>query len=291
MILGALVARFGAEPFVEGLRRTSAGALLLALVVTAGTTWCCAWRWSLLAGGLDVAVPVRSAYAAYYRSQLLNATLPGGVVGDVHRAVRHGRESGALGRGLRSVAWDRGTGQVAQAALAVAAVPLLPGPVQVRVLALVAVVAAGGLLLLALLRRRYGAAARAEVRRVGAPGVWPRVAVASVLAAGGHVLVFVVAARTAGVTAPLPELVPLALVVLLASAVPLSIAGWGPREGAAAWLFGAAGLGAAAGVSVAVVYGVMSLVATLPGALVLLARSGPALAPGGPGPIEEPARG
>jgi hypothetical protein len=57
--------------------------------------------------------------------------------------------------------------------------------------------------------------------------------------------------------------------VLLVSAIPLNIAGWGPREGAAAWVFGAAGLGAGVGLEVAVVYGVMALVATLPGALAL----------------------
>ena len=66
-------------------------------------------------------------------------------------------------------------------------------------------------------------------------------------------------------------MLPLALIVLLASAVPTNIAGWGPREGAAAWAFGAAGLGAAQGATVAVVYGVMVLVATLPGAVLLLA--------------------
>jgi hypothetical protein len=48
-----------------------------------------------------------------------------------------------------------------------------------------------------------------------------------------------------------------------------SIAGWGPREGVTAWVFGAAGLGAGAGVSAAVVYGVMALAASLPGAVVL----------------------
>jgi hypothetical protein len=47
------------------------------------------------------------------------------------------------------------------------------------------------------------------------------------------------------------------------------IAGWGPREGAAAWVFATAGLGADQGVATAVVYGVMALVASLPGALVL----------------------
>jgi nitrate reductase gamma subunit len=51
----------------------------------------------------------------------------------------------------------------------------------------------------------------------------------------------------------------------------VNIAGWGPREGAAAWAFGAVGLSAAAGVTVAVVYGVLALVATLPGAVILMA--------------------
>ena len=72
--------------------------------------------------------------------------------------------------------------------------------------------------------------------------------------------------------APTPrwrELLPLALVVLLAAAIPLNVAGWGPREGAAAWAFAAAGLGAAQGTTVAVVYGVLALVATLPGAVLL----------------------
>jgi glycosyltransferase 2 family protein len=48
-------------------------------------------------------------------------------------------------------------------------------------------------------------------------------------------MVFVVAARTAEVTAPLTGLVPLGLVVLVAAANPLSLAGWGrakaPRRG------------------------------------------------------------
>ncbi len=49
-----------------------------------------------------------------------------------------------------------------------------------------------------------------------------------------------------------------------------SIAGWGPREGATAWVFAAAGLGAAQGAATAVVYGVMVLAASLPGAVVLV---------------------
>ena len=94
---------------------------------------------------------------------------------------------------------------------------------------------------------------------------------ASVVAVAGHVATYVVAARAAGVTAPLTTLLPLTMLVLLAAAIPANLAGWGPREGMAAWAFGAAGLGAAQGVAAAVAFGVLVLAAALPGAAVLLA--------------------
>ena len=97
---------------------------------------------------------------------------------------------------------------------------------------------------------------------------------ASTVAVMGHVAVFVVAVRVTGTELPVGRLLPLALGVLLASAVPVNIAGWGPREGAAAWAFGAVGLSAAEGVTVAVVYGVLAFAATLPGAVIMVAGRG-----------------
>src|SRR6185437_392310 len=76
--------------------------------------------------------------------------------------------------------------------------------------------------------------------------------------------------RTAGVTAPPSRMLPIALLAMAAMVLP-SIGGWGPREGVTAWAFGAVGLGAHRGVSTAVVYGVMVFVASLPGAVVLVA--------------------
>ena len=290
-ILALLAVQLGAEPFVDGVRSTDATALLVALVVTAGTTWCCAWRWSLLSERLDVAVPVRTAYRSYYRSQLLNATLPGGILGDVHRGIDHGRSSGALGRGLRSVLWDRSSGQTVQIAMAVGALLLLPAAVRSDAGWLLLGIAAVVVVVAVVLPARVRRAVVAEVREVvAARAVLPRVVLASALAAAGHVVVFVVAARSVGVTAPLPELAALGLVVLVASALPLSVAGWGPREGAAAWIFGAAGLGTETGLSVAVAFGVVSLVATLPGLLNLAGGTPPATRSPDPAP-EEAARG
>jgi hypothetical protein len=100
--------------------------------------------------------------------------------------------------------------------------------------------------------------------------VWPQLVLASVLVLAGHTATFVIAARVAGSTLPLGQLLPLLMVVQVAVAIPLSIGGWGLREGAAAWAFSAAGLGAAMGVTVATLYAVLMLAAVSPGAGLLL---------------------
>jgi glycosyltransferase 2 family protein len=96
------------------------------------------------------------------------------------------------------------------------------------------------------------------------------IVLATTVAVLGYALIFLVAARTAGVTASTSRLLPLAVLSTLAMVLP-SIAGWGPREGAAVWVFSAAGLGAAAGAATAAAYGVLVLAAFLPGGIVLVA--------------------
>ena len=66
------------------------------------------------------------------------------------------------------------------------------------------------------------------------------------------------------------------MLVLLAAAIPANLAGWGPREGMAAWAFAAAGLGAAQGVAAAVAYGVLVLVAACRAPVLLAGRVAPA---------------
>jgi uncharacterized membrane protein YbhN (UPF0104 family) len=282
VVVAVLLARLGTGPFVDGVRLVDAEAIAAATVILALTTVCNAWRWRLVARGLGVAMPLGTAIAASYRAQFLNTTLPGGVLGDVHRGVTHGRAAGDLGRGIRAVAWERAAGQLVQLVVALAVLLVLPSPVPSLVplvLVLVVVVVAGGCT--AMLRpgagtavwRRALAAASADVRDgILARHALPGVLVTSVLAVAGYSATFLVAARTAGSTSSLVTLLPLAVVVLVAMAVPVNIAGWGPREGAAAWAFGAAGLGAAQGMTVAVVFGVMVMVACLPGAVVLVAQ-------------------
>ncbi|MBB3084017.1 lysylphosphatidylglycerol synthase transmembrane domain-containing protein [Geodermatophilus sabuli] len=282
LILAVLVWRLGADPFVDGLRGLGPGTLLTAVAIGAGTTVCSAWRWRVIAAALGVGLPLPGATAAYYRSQFLNSTLPGGVLGDVHRGLRHGIDAGDLGRGLRAVVWERVAGQAVQAAVAIAVLLALPSPVPAAVPVVVAVSAvAGGILLVtgrSVVRRGpsrpAGTLRPAAAEARGAllrPATLRPVLLASLLVVGGHLGMFLLASRAAGVHGAPLQLLPLALVVLLAAAIPLNVGGWGPREGAAAWVFATTEWGAAAGASVATAFGVLTLVSVLPGAVVLLA--------------------
>ncbi|MFI1363942.1 lysylphosphatidylglycerol synthase domain-containing protein [Streptomyces griseochromogenes] len=284
VILAVLLWRLGTGVLLDGLRRIDTVTLLAALAIGVVTTVFSAWRWQLVARGLRIRLPFGPALADYYRALFLNAALPGGILGDVHRAVRHGQSAGDLRRGVKTVVLERVAGQIALTVFGAAVLLTLPSPVRddVRGFAPLAALAAMGALAVVVavrmnrastrrrgaLRATLGEARQGLLSRQAGPGV----ALSSAVILAGHVAMFVVAARVAGSAASVPVLLPLAVLALVAMGLPLNVGGFGPREGVTAWAFGAAGLGASNGVAVAVVYGVLSFVASLPGAVVLVAR-------------------
>ncbi|MBV2363418.1 lysylphosphatidylglycerol synthase transmembrane domain-containing protein [Streptomonospora nanhaiensis] len=289
-IVALLAWRLGDDALRAGLAALGPGPVLAALAIGAATTVCSAGRWTVVARGLGLRLPFPAAVADYYRALLLNSVLPTGVLGDVHRAFRHGRRVGATGRAARAVLLERLAGQ----AVLIGAAPLVlptaapavaavlgraepPGPAGTAVLAGAAVVA-GGALVWAVSgghgRRlaRTGAAVVREARAVAcAPRIWLGVLGLSAVALAGYLALFVVAARAVGAQAPVPVLLPVLVAALMAMSVPVGFGGWGPRESAAAVGFAAVGLDAAQGFGAAVAYGLLALVSTLPGAGVLLA--------------------
>jgi glycosyltransferase 2 family protein len=288
-IVVALVARLGSRAVVDGLASIGVRSVLAALALGLVTTAASAARWCIVARGLGLRLPLAEAVTNCYRAVFLNSVLPAGVLGDVHRAVGYGRQIGDVGRGVRVVALERVTGQAAIVVLGLgvllgarptllttAAGTLRPGWMGTAELLAAAIAAAACGIWLA--RAPRAARFRAGLRTglcdarsgVFSRGTWPALLGLSVVTLAGYLVLFVVAARAAGAQAPLGELLPLLVLGLLAMALPLNVGGWGPREGVTAVAFAAVGLGAAQGLATAVVYGVLSLVACLPGAVVLL---------------------
>jgi uncharacterized membrane protein YbhN (UPF0104 family) len=280
-VLAVVIWRLGTGPFLAGLEAVDGRALLAATAIFFVSTVCGAWRWTVVARGLGVRLSLPAAVAAYYRAVFLNLVLPGGVAGDVHRGVSHGREVHDVGRGVRAVVWERTAGQVVQVVLTISVLLVLPSPVR-SAMPFVAVAAVAVFLGVVLVSRVKVGGERSRWTRVRNAVVddvhncvlrrnaLPAVVLASVLVTLGHAATFLVAARSVGVDAPVSRLLPLALLAVLAMVLP-SIAGWGPREGATAWVFAAAGLGADRGAATAVTYGVLVLAASLPGVIVLVA--------------------
>lgn len=266
--LVALLWQFGTGPFTEAWRVTSWPAVLTAVAVTLTSTLASAWRWRAVARAFGAPLGVRESVTSYYRSQFLNVMLPSGILGDAHRAVRHGRALGDVGAGMRATAWERASGQVVQLGLALVVLATLASPLRPLV-----PLAAGGVLAVTgagWIALRRGGRLASDLRAVLRGRTSRRVLLASCGSCLGHLAVFAIAFRTVGVDASWSLVLVIGLVVMVGSAMPLSIAGWGPREGVTAWVFGAVGMGSATGLTVAVVYGVLAAVATLPGALVLL---------------------
>jgi uncharacterized membrane protein YbhN (UPF0104 family) len=284
-ILVALITRLGSGTVLDGLRSIDTGAVSAALGIGLATTVLNAWRWVLVARGLGLPLGPGEAVAHCYRAVFLNSVLPAGVLGDVDRAVLHGRRAGDLGRAARAVALERCAGTVVAVVVGVAALLTRPellaaagGPLVPGAAATVGVVAVVAVLGTWAVRAPHPSRLRATLRtgvadvRAGllTAATWPGVVLLSVATLAGYLTLFVVAARAAGSRATLGELLPLLVLALLAMTLPVSIGGWGPREAVAAGAFAAGGLGAAQGLTAALVYGVLSLVACLPGGAVLL---------------------
>lgn len=306
LLLGGLWVWLEPGEVVDAVGPLAPGWMLLALALTLPQVLLSAWRWRLTSSRLGLPLGWGRALREYYLALFLNQVLPGGVAGDAARAWRHSRDSGRRGSAWRAVIIERASGQLALlllTLLVVALSPLWQGLLGEALASLSSPLVLGVASLLVLLgvpvtrrllRRPPVALAGlgGDLRRsLLASSVWPRQLAGSLLVVLSYALVFVCAARTIGVTLPLGTLLALVPPVLMAMVIPLSFAGWGLREGAAALVWGLAGLAPAEGVAVSMAYGLLVLVASLPGALCLpgpsrRAAAGPSGDGSGPGEVQ-----
>ncbi|GGU48736.1 lysylphosphatidylglycerol synthase transmembrane domain-containing protein [Lentzea flava] len=275
-ILVAVGLRLGTGAFVDGLRAIDAFSVAAALAIGFATTLLSAGRWVIVARRLGLSLTMRTAVSDYYRALLVNAVLPAGVLGDVHRAVNHGRESGDVGRGVRAVFFERFAGQLVLIGIGLAVLLLHPAPgfdvapngttIGLVLAGLVAAAVTGWHVKPV---RKVLVNTLADGIRLLSFKTWPAVVGLSAATVAGYVAMFVVAARAAGSDATITQLAPVVVLALLIMAIPVNIGGFGPREAFLAVAFGAAGLGAQHGFTTGIVYGVLALIAALPGAVVL----------------------
>lgn len=280
-ILGYIGQRFGAA-ILERLQQVSPGWLIAGLLLTIVQVLLSAWRWRFTAGRLQLTLRPGVAVREYYLATLINQILPGGILGDAQRAWRHSHALPRRGPAFQAVVIERFSGQLAMVAIALAvwfywppdhAVDL-PLPAAGTIGAVV-----GGITLMTAAGMRMGMHRPHWLRDWGralntallTPRVLPVQLTASLAVAASYIAVYACCVMALGPTGTAGAWLPLIPMVLFTMLIPVSVAGWGLREGAAAVLWPLAGLPAAEGITAAVLYGALSLAASTPG-LITLAR-------------------
>ena len=260
---------------------------LLTIMLFASQVVINAVRWRIILEHVsNRAPPLGQIFLVYYASVFFTQILPS-IGGDLVRVMYHRTLGSPIGLMIVSVLIERGLGLGALLILALAFIPLLDqlDPPRFTVL-LVAAVAGGGLAV------AYGGCAILSWLR--GRQVWRR------LPQGAQTLISAISWSLTSRTG-LSRLIPLSLIVhllsimciyliaravqvpltpaaalatgpilLLAQMLPISIGGWGVRESAAVVLFGLAGVDAGSSFLVAVLFGILVTVASLPGAFAWL---------------------
>ncbi|MES1933419.1 hypothetical protein T35B1_12457 [Salinisphaera shabanensis T35B1] len=294
-LLGTIVWRIDLTALASQFQDLDYKRLAAALVLTVPQVVISAWRWRLTARCVGLRLTLGAAIREYYLATFLNQVLPGGVLGDAHRAWRHARRDTDTAAAWHAVFIERFSGQLSLALVTVVALwqaPALTAGVAQRLpmagfSAIQAFVVLVAILLLigsaGAVAYRYPQTRVSAIRFLGnthrsllARSVWPAQFASSLLVVASYIGVFLLCAQAIALATPLDELIWLIPPVLMAMAVPLSIAGWGLREGAAAVVWTLVGLPAHEGVALSLCYGALVLVSSSPGAVLLWWRE-PAL--------------
>lgn len=245
-----------------------------------------ALRWRFTAHCVGAGISIERSVKEFYLAGFLNQVLPGGIAGDALRAWRHGKRAseeqrGGMGAAIRAVILERIANQMVIAIWVLVSLPLwlwMPdafASTHIWVPLVGAAALVGAILLtIAVLARRHGGGrierffTDARLALLGRRTLLSQLGL-GFLVTGSCVAMFYCAARA--VHAPLSFFHLLALVpgALFAMSIPISIGGWGLREASAVALWSMAGLSPEAAMASSVLYGLLSLLGALPGAIVL----------------------
>ncbi len=289
LVILAVLLFVDGEALVSEIARIPKAAMIAGVVLGVVQVFLSAWRWRYTAGLLGLPIPYMQSVREYYLATFTNQVLPGGVLGDVNRALRHGADTDKRLAAAHGVAIERLSGQVVLAAVVLSGLTWLfvtgrivgadPGPDSSGYLYWVLASTSAFIFLLWYLARRsdrvcrYFATLRGDLTR--ALLSWPAFplqVLTSLLVVASYLAVFLVLATGAGYLADLSSaavLGALCSLLLLSMVIPVTVSGWGVREGAAVVLWPMVGLPAEQGVALSVAYGALIFVSSLPGALFL----------------------
>jgi uncharacterized protein (TIRG00374 family) len=251
-----------------------------------------ALRWQLVLRKLKVALRYAVAWRIVLVGFFFSQFLPASIGGDLARVWKLRQAGASTGTSVNSVVLDRITALIAAALIALAGTPLLlrlfPGPeVRVVLAATMALVTACLAMLLLMTRMQRPVAAlgkllRAPLGRLVAQVVddagkvlldAKTLAATVTLSCASHLVVSATVwmiARDIGADVQFSSLAVLIPLVILVSMIPISIAGWGVREGAMVVALGTVGVSQTMALTTSLLFGAVLAASGVPGGFIWL---------------------
>lgn len=258
------------------LKQASLTPFLLAIFALILSTFICAFRWWAVSKAIGLKLRFKTACTEYFGCTFFNHVLPGGVVGDIARIWRQGNE-GTMTKSAHSVIAERLMGQTSFVIFMVIALPfLLTAPDIEKRWALVS--------FFAVVAGAYGIAAFMILKGKHLPGkagkkiqefhdalfdLGLKNAIKMIVVSLGMVTCFAFAfyfcAKALALNVPFALLIASVPLLKATMMLPISVGGWGFREGTAAAIWTLAGLPAAEGIAISIAYGLAFILSSLPG--------------------------
>ena len=244
------------------------------------------WRWRIIIAQFGECLPVRHAVRYFVEGQFFNQALPSTVGGDGVRMFRVFRSGLRLETAINGVILDRVVGLASLILLVALAQPLFYERIDdpaarwafsgIFAAAATAIV---GLLLIARLPEKWHrwaivrgivALSRAARQAFLRPAVLAPVVAISLIAHTLVIGVFYTIAMGLGLAVTFVDCFTLVPAVLLLATVPISIAGWGLREGAMVAAFALIGVPGGGAAAMSILFGLALVLASLPGGILWL---------------------
>lgn len=244
-----------------------------------------AQRWRLIAATLGARLPFAGAITNVYIGQFFNQVLPSAIGGDAVRVWKLTRFM-PVQVAISSVALDRIVALLAVPVILMIGSGMLAhivpaGPFRWALYVIMTAAGCGLVLLLSadriplpggLLRSRPVAVLRATpaaARRLfSEPGCLIRASLLSIVIHLGVGTSLWVLALNAGADAPLAAFLLLAPLIAIVTAVPISVGGWGVREGAMVTALSLVNIGPSVALAISIQFGLIMLVVGLPGGVI-----------------------
>src|SRR3954462_9115993 len=283
-LLWLLLSRADTTALMARLAAIDPGWLTAAFALTLVQVVLISWRWAVIMAGLNASIGTMRALGINLAAFFLGQALPTSIAGDAWRVWKIRTLGFDIGTGVRGVLIDRTTAMIGLVLVVLPTAPLLlarmPDP------AMRWSVAAGlgigaALLILALSADRlpghwasgrlsgvaeFGRAVRGLLSRPVT--AIPIIGVSIVVHLLAGVTMWLIAGSL-GLTVGLVDCLVLMPPIVLVAGMPLSIAGWGLREGAMVAVFALVGVPMDGALLMSVLLGLLLLMVSLPGGLVL----------------------